>query len=90
MARSAVCVPGQPLLGGQRMPSQLRWLTPPPPPPQPLPRNDARCSMELACYLVWLACFTAFTLIFQFEDWSLSFRGMMMNRSAPPLLGAGG
>lgn len=27
---------------------------------------------ELFCYCLWLGCFTAFTLLFQAEDWTMT------------------
>ena len=35
---------------------------------------------ELACYCLWLACFTAFTLLFQAEDWTLTLWETMQDR----------
>ena len=36
---------------------------------------------ELACYCLWLGAFTAFTLLFQSEDWSLSLWELLQDRS---------
>jgi hypothetical protein len=35
---------------------------------------------ELACYCLWLAAFTAFTLLFQSEDWTLSLWQLLQDR----------
>lgn len=35
---------------------------------------------ELFCYCLWLGCFTAFTLLFQAEDWSMSFWQSIQDR----------
>ncbi|WIA09485.1 hypothetical protein OEZ85_008886 [Tetradesmus obliquus] len=36
---------------------------------------------ELACYLAWLAGYTAFTLLFQQEDWTMTFWQLMADRN---------
>jgi hypothetical protein len=35
---------------------------------------------ELFCYCLWLACFTAFTLLFQAEDWTMTLWESMQDR----------
>jgi hypothetical protein len=35
---------------------------------------------ELACYVLWLLAFTAFTLVVQHEDWNMGFRQMLVDR----------
>lgn len=35
---------------------------------------------ELACYVLWLLAFTAFTLVVQREDWNMDLRQMLADR----------